>query len=955
MHSTHDEASSSSQQPTNSDTNRMDLSQPSIDGANPQFDTNGFPLLPKHLHSLKSNVKVLKRIPKAARLLAAQELARIVDAINKDVTSYSGWWQLLTFAYVAFKSPDKKNKQTSSLSLATIVKRNLTFWSEIKNLAFADFLEKITPTNVRPTKVKKDRLPDSMIIKKVQSKMNEGDFKGAIRLLTSNDTIAPFKVDTYLRLLEKHPEPNIPVVPVENADQSVTPVLESEVNIAIFKFENGSAGGMDALRPQHLKDMIMKANGESATKLIRLFCTFSNGLLNGNVPSFVTPILYGASLCALNKKDNSLRPIAIGSVLRRMVSKIACARVYDKLGSCLRPKQVGFGTRGGAEAGAHAARRYINHEHLSTKVMLKIDYANAFNELERNPMLVSVLKMCPEIHPYLNQCYSTPSILWFGDFIISSQRGCQQGDPCGPPLFCMAIHEMVSGLLSEMNIWYLDDGTLAGDPQTVLQDLKTIIRKSAELGLRLNFSKCEIKVIGNDINQEIVNAFNDVAPGITALENNINLLGAPLTDSGISNEIKEKIIKLKLMVFRLKDLNSHQSFFLLRNSFSIPKLTYLLRTTPCWRSMPDLVEYNQILKSAVEGIINCNLSDTAWMQTTISVNNGGLGLRDVTKLCLSSFLGSSHSVAELLAAILPAHINQLTEAAVSEAEILWQASTFSELIPSPSCKLQKNWDMVMSTKSFQDLLENATTDVEKARLLACGSKESGSWLSAFPASSLGTLLDDQSFRISMALRLGVPVCHPHTCICGSQVDKSGIHGLACKKSIGRKSRHEMVNDLLKRALVSCGIPAIREPNGCNRSDGKKPDGLTLIPWKRGKPLVWDFTCADTFCKSYLKSTSKHRGGAANTRETRKKSKYASLEDRFCFVPIAIETMGSWGTDGRKLVENIGNKLMEATGETRSKSFLYQRISIAIQRGNSAAILGTIPESFEKFDAVYYIL
>lgn len=371
--------------------------------------------------------------------------------------------------------------------------------------------------------------------------------------------------------------------------------------------------------------------------------------------------------------------------------------------------------------------------------------------------------------------------------------------------------------------------------------------------------------------------------------------------------------------------------------------------------MPDLEEYDQLLKSAVEGIINCNLSESAWMQTTISVNNGGLGLRDVTKLCLSSFLGSSHSVADLLEAILPSHIIQLPEAALNEAEVLWQAVTFSELIPSPACKLQRNWDIVTSIKLFQDLLENASSEVEKARLLACGSKESGSWLTAFPASTLGTLLDDQSFRISMALRLGVPVCHPHVCICGAKVDESGIHGLACKKSAGRKAKHEMVNDLFKRALTSCGIPAIREPNGCSRSDGKKPDGLTLIPWKRGKPLVWDFTGVDTLCKSYVKSTSKRRGAAANTREARKKSKYSSLEDRFCFVPIAIETMGSWGKEGRKLAEDIGKKLIESTGEIRAKSFLYQRISIAIQRGNAASILGTIPDSVEKFDSVFYIL
>lgn len=148
------------------------------------------------------------------------------------------------------------------------------------------------------------------------------------------------------------------------------------------------------------------------------------------------------------------------------------------------------------------------------------------------------------------------------------------------------------------------------------------------------------------------------------------------------------------------------------------------------------------------------------------------------------------------------------------------------------------------------------TDLGRSRLLASKTKESGAWLNAFPASSLGTLLDNQSFRIAISLRLGTPLCHPHQCICGSTVDEFGMHGLSCKRSAGRKSRQDMVNDLLKRALAICGISAIKEPNGCNRADGKKPDGLTLIPWERGKPLIWDFTCADTVCQSYLPMTKK---------------------------------------------------------------------------------------------------
>ena len=63
-----------------------------------------------------------------------------------------------------------------------------------------------------------------------------------------------------------------------------------------------------------------------------------------------------------------------------------------------------------------------------------------------------------------------------------------------------------------------------------------------------------------------------------------------------------------------------------------------------------------------------------------------------------------------------------------------------------------------------------------------------------------------------------------------------------------------------------------------------------------------------------------------------------------FVPIGIETYGSWGTEGLKLIKTIGQKLKEATGERQSTFFLTQNISMAIQRGNASCVLGTVPRS-----------
>ena len=51
------------------------------------------------------------------------------------------------------------------------------------------------------------------------------------------------------------------------------------------------------------------------------------------------------------------------------------------------------------------------------------------------------------------------------------------------------------------------------------------------------------------------------------------------------------------------------------------------------------------------------------------------------------------------------------------------------------------------------------------------------------------------------------------------------------------------------------IPSRLEPASVLRSDGKWPDGISVVPWQRGKLLVWDTTCLDTFAPSYVASAA----------------------------------------------------------------------------------------------------
>ena len=81
-----------------------------------------------------------------------------------------------------------------------------------------------------------------------------------------------------------------------------------------------------------------------------------------------------------------------------------------------------------------------------------------------------------------------------------------------------------------------------------------------------------------------------------------------------------------------------------------------------------------------------------------------------------------------------------------------------------------------------------------------------------------------------------------------------------------------MNDLIVRAFASAGIPVTKEPQGLSRSDGKRPDGLTLIPWQAGGALTWDVTVVCPLAESYVHTAAQYAGAVAEPAPTRKTAK-----------------------------------------------------------------------------------
>jgi hypothetical protein len=114
-------------------------------------------------------------------------------------------------------------------------------------------------------------------------------------------------------------------------------------------------------------------------------------------------------------------------------------------------------------------------------------------------------------------------------------------------------------------------------------------------------------------------------------------------------------------------------------------------------------------------------------------------------------------------------------------------------------------------------------------------------------------------------------------------------------------------------------------------------------------MTWDVTVTDTMAESYVASTSTMAGAAAESAADRKQLKYQSLAATHTFVPIALETFGPINSSGSSFIRDLGRRISAVSGDKRETSFLFQRLSICIQRYNSISFQGSFIHPAESDD------
>jgi hypothetical protein len=159
----------------------------------------------------------------------------------------------------------------------------------------------------------------------------------------------------------------------------------------------------------------------------------------------------------------------------------------------------------------------------------------------------------------------------------------------------------------------------------------------------------------------------------------------------------------------------------LKNCLFIPRLTYFIRTCALWKFPSLISEIDPCLRKSLTWILNININDIQWLQATLSVSKGGLGIRRISDVCLIAFLSSAYGVQNGMSSLLPTKDIPTQVHLLDTALEQW--SSINSVFPSTR-HIQKCWDNINITRIITSELQfNTVTDLArfKAILVRCHS------------------------------------------------------------------------------------------------------------------------------------------------------------------------------------------------------------------------------------------
>lgn len=629
----------------------------------------------------------------------------------------------------------------------------------------------------------------------------EAGFIGkAERALNDVARIAPMTAETIQSLESKHPtgSPNPFNLPLHHKTLHPKIPTVDDLRSALRTFSRDTSPGPSGWS---VKLLTLAMSSDPFAEFIHFL---TSHICAGD--SIGQQVLCSARLTPLLKPDGGIRPIAVGEMFYRLITKAIFTANYEH--DQLHPCQLGVGSKGGIETITRAVQyAFDKHADFNYTHVAVLDSKNAFNTTRRSNLFSSLKKYAPTLVRPASWAHNSPTPLFVhsegATHTLWSADGVRQGDPLAALLFSISMRQTLEHLHARLGpnyliFAYLDDIVILGPDGDFLQCVLDLF-STPECPISLNADKCRM------------HSLDDVRSSPTGLE----ILGTCIGSlEARTSFLQRKVEKMEKDLHCLDLLPKQHSLLVLRQSLQ-QKLRHLLRSLDSTDLSHLWKRLDASLWSAFDNIRGPTPAhDTARDRTIISLppTMGGMGILSHDECSTPAYKAASNLANHALSRHAPS---------LEPDDIISQRAACNDVFTTKQTTLMASLQLH-----------------EKVCFLESTSTIGRKWLSAHPSTNRFTLTDSE-VQSNLLFRTLLPAYSGPCRLCAS----SNVlgHDESCP---GRPDlahpRHNTIRDTMKGALDYVpGITARIEPYTTTAMQ-KKNDIRITSDSDSPAPLIEDY-------------------------------------------------------------------------------------------------------------------